>query len=205
VGKLKIGGDAMAFTEYTKDTTIIGALGTNPAERALTTQEFKDKFDQFATEFVEWFNETHLPEAAEKAVVDEHKAEKASHDVHSLLSNGKIIQESGTNANGQYIRFADGTQICSIHEIVTTAITTASGSYFKDDNGNRVWSYPATFLTNTPPAISGTASDIEVNAAYGWICLDSWSELLARFSLFSDTALTSRPVRYSLIAIGRWK
>jgi hypothetical protein len=199
VGKLKIGGDAMAFTEYTGDTTIIGALGTNPAERALTTQEFKDKFDQFAHEFVAWFNATHITEA------DAHLAENASHDVHSLLSNGKIIQESGTNANGQYIRFADGTQICSINEIVTTAITTASGSYFKDDNGNRVWTYPATFLTNTPPAISGTASDLDVNDAYGWICLDSWSELQAWLSLFSDTALTSRPVRYSLIAIGRWK
>jgi hypothetical protein len=53
----------MAFTEYTKDTTIIGALGTNPAERGLTTQEFKDKFDQFAHEFVAWFNETHIAEA----------------------------------------------------------------------------------------------------------------------------------------------
>ena len=53
----------MAFTEYTKDTTIIGALGTNPAERGLTTQEFKDKFDQFAEEFVEWFNATHIVEA----------------------------------------------------------------------------------------------------------------------------------------------
>lgn len=68
----------MAFTKYTKDTTIIGALGTNPAERALTTQEFKDKFDQFADEFVAWFNETHLPEVAEKAVVDEHKADNAN-------------------------------------------------------------------------------------------------------------------------------
>jgi hypothetical protein len=86
VGKLKIGGDAMAFTKYTKDTTIIGALGTNPAERALTTQEFKDKFDQFADEFVAWFNETHLPEVAEKAVVDEHKAETATQEggVHGL-------------------------------------------------------------------------------------------------------------------------
>jgi hypothetical protein len=74
----------MAFTEYTGDTTIIGALGTNPAERGLTTQEFKDKFDQFADEFVAWFNETHLPEVAEKAVVDEHKAEDASDNVHGL-------------------------------------------------------------------------------------------------------------------------
>jgi hypothetical protein len=52
----------MALTEYTKNTTIIGALGTNPAERGLTTQEFKDKFDQYAKEFVAWFNGTHLPE-----------------------------------------------------------------------------------------------------------------------------------------------
>lgn len=76
----------MAFTEYTGDTTIIGALGTNPSERGLTTQEFKDKFDQFAHEFVAWFNATHLPEAAEKAVVDAHLAETASDTdgVHGL-------------------------------------------------------------------------------------------------------------------------
>jgi hypothetical protein len=63
----------MAFTEYTGDTTIIGALGTNPAERGLTTQEFKDKFDQFAKEFVAWFNATHVVEA------DAHLADKAQH------------------------------------------------------------------------------------------------------------------------------
>lgn len=72
----------MAFTEYTKDTTIVGALGTNPAERALTTQEFKDKFDQFAEEFVTWFNATHLPEVdAVQQEVDEHLAETVSQSV----------------------------------------------------------------------------------------------------------------------------
>jgi hypothetical protein len=94
VGKLKIGGDAMAFTEYTGDTTIIGALGTNPAERGLTTQEFKDKFDQFADEFVAWFNETHLPEVAEKAVLDEHKAET----VNYVTDVSKSLNTDGTGA-----------------------------------------------------------------------------------------------------------
>jgi hypothetical protein len=89
----------MAFTEYTGDTTIIGALGTNPAERGLTTQEFKDKFDQFAHEFVAWFNETHLPEVAEKAVVDEHKADTAT--AHGINALAKKAQESWINATPQ--------------------------------------------------------------------------------------------------------
>lgn len=90
----------MAFTKYTKDTTIIGALGTNPAERALTTQEFKDKFDQFANEFVAWFNETHLPEVAEKAVLDEHKAETAT---QTELGHIKIGDGGSIDANGVYV------------------------------------------------------------------------------------------------------
>lgn len=52
----------MALTLYSGSTNIIGSLGTNPAERGLTTQEFKDKFDQFAEEFVAWFNGTHIGE-----------------------------------------------------------------------------------------------------------------------------------------------
>src|SRR5690606_38142753 len=40
-----------------------------------------------------------------------HLDEKAQDDVHSLLSDGKIIEESRSNANGQYVRFADGTFI----------------------------------------------------------------------------------------------
>lgn len=52
----------MAFTPYTAPTSIIGTLGTNPSQRGLTTQEFKDKFDQFGTEFTAWFNAVHRPE-----------------------------------------------------------------------------------------------------------------------------------------------
>jgi hypothetical protein len=95
----------MAFTEYTKDTTIIGALGTNPAERALTTQEFKDKFDQFADEFVAWFNETHLPEVAEKAVVDEHLAEYAtdSHVIANITGLQSVLETTVTKAYKRFV------------------------------------------------------------------------------------------------------
>jgi len=52
----------MAMTEYTGETEIIGKLGTNPQQRGLTTQQFKDKFDEGLKGFVEWFNTTHKTE-----------------------------------------------------------------------------------------------------------------------------------------------
>lgn len=79
----------MAFTPYTGSTSIIGPLGTDPVERALTTQEFKDKFDQFAKEFVAWFNDTHKGEfdaKAEAASLTAHQADAVTDvdGVHGL-------------------------------------------------------------------------------------------------------------------------
>jgi hypothetical protein len=96
----------MAFTEYTGDTTIIGALGTNPAERGLTTQEFKDKFDQFAHEFVAWFNATHVVEA------NAHLADYASFitnnpDAKNSIYRGKYLGSAVTSE--QYAAIAAGT------------------------------------------------------------------------------------------------
>lgn len=52
----------MPMTEYSGDTSIIADLGTTAAERGLTTDEFKAKFDEGLTAFVEWFNDTHKTE-----------------------------------------------------------------------------------------------------------------------------------------------
>jgi hypothetical protein len=52
----------MAITPYSGETQIIQKLGTTPQERGLTTEQFKAKFDQYAEEFVAWFNTTHKAE-----------------------------------------------------------------------------------------------------------------------------------------------
>jgi hypothetical protein len=52
----------MAITPYSGETQIIQKLGTTPQERGLTTEQFKAKFDQFAEEFIQWFNTTHKAE-----------------------------------------------------------------------------------------------------------------------------------------------
>ena len=63
----------MAMTPYSGDTSVIGKLGTTPQERGLTTQQFKDKFDEGLKEFVTWFNSTH------KTEFDAHLADNAAH------------------------------------------------------------------------------------------------------------------------------
>lgn len=47
---------------------------------------------------------------------------------------GAVI-ERGSNVNGEYVRFADGTQICT-HKMVTSASAAV------------LWTYPITFLAN---------------------------------------------------------
>lgn len=61
----------MAMTPYSGDTSVIGKLGTTPQERGLTTQQFKDKFDEGLKTFVEWFNDVHKTEFDAKADTDD--------------------------------------------------------------------------------------------------------------------------------------
>jgi len=75
----------MAYTTYTGDTDIIASLGTSPAERGLTTDQFKAKFDEFATAFVAWFNATHIVEA------DAHLADNAAHNATSAATASRLI------------------------------------------------------------------------------------------------------------------
>lgn len=63
----------MAMTPYSGNTDVIAALGTTPQERGLTTQKFKDKFDEAFKRFItEYFNTTHIGE------IDAHLADNVT-------------------------------------------------------------------------------------------------------------------------------
>lgn len=79
------------------------------------------------------------------------------------VPTGAVI-ERGSNANGDYVRFADGTQICD-HRITTTTIfgTSESGT----------WTFPAAFAA-TPECVataqwvaSGSGLGHRFNSGYG--------------------------------------
>ncbi|MBC8718839.1 hypothetical protein [Ochrobactrum sp. Marseille-Q0166] len=60
------------------------------------------------------------------------------------VPTGGIVQ-SGTNANGTFVRFADGTQICwRVNSTAYAMITGQTGGGFRSDAVN--WAYPASFI-----------------------------------------------------------
>lgn len=65
------------------------------------------------------------------------------------VPTGAII-ERGSNANGEYIRFADGTQICTATLTMNAAGSPVGGIYI---SGNVTWTFPAVFAA--APSVSG--------------------------------------------------
>lgn len=110
------------------------------------------------------------------------------------------ILETATNANGTYVKYADGTMICWHRETVTNqAISTAYSSLFL---GTRTWTFPATFI-----------ADPVVNCGEGkWGTGASWpgsAEFVTTTSAslrFLDAAsrASGTSFTFSATAHGRW-
>ncbi|NOD97715.1 DUF2793 domain-containing protein [Ruegeria sp. HKCCD6228] len=108
------------------------------------------------------------------------------------VPTGAVI-ERGSNANGDYVRFADGTQICTA-TLAPVACTTAEGALFK--SGPITWDFPADF--STPPNLNGTGG---VATRFTAFDTPSWSQsTFIVFSAISDAAALAP----SATAIGRW-
>lgn len=52
----------MSLTKCSVPTDVIGSLGTTPEQRAISTQQFKDKFDEMSEGIKTYLNDTLTPE-----------------------------------------------------------------------------------------------------------------------------------------------
>lgn len=107
-----------------------------------------------------------------------------------------VDSESGSNANGEFVKFSDGTLICE-GEVEFAAVGNASGGGFVSSSA--FWTFPAGFANaEAVRAISGHAGlDCTVTAQGG-------SALGSNIRLQSLTQISAaRKAR--VMAIGRWK
>lgn len=95
------------------------------------------------------------------------------------------VLERGSNANGDYLRLADGTQICSRTMTATAAAVTT-------------WTFPAGFIA--APAVSGSA----VAAVLSALCLEAAPGLSSLSFSLRDKADLRRADPVALMAVGRW-
>lgn len=108
------------------------------------------------------------------------------------IPTGAII-EKGSNANGEYVKFADGTQVCWCSPKtldVTTAISPLFRSFTTD------FTYPAAFTTR--PMGFGAVSSLE----FAWLNARPLNTATARITVFAPTSMTG--VMAEVGAIGRW-
>lgn len=116
----------------------------------------------------------------------------------SGVPTGAVI-ERGSNANGEYVRFADGTQICW-QRLTNVPVTTAVGGLFRSDAIS--WTFPASFvLGNTNGATIfgrvGSINGISFNAPYG-----ARTTVMSDARAYASTSLSSTEIY--ITAIGRW-
>ncbi|MFP7675559.1 DUF2793 domain-containing protein [Marivita sp. S0852] len=72
------------------------------------------------------------------------------------VPTGGVI-ERGSNGDGDYVRFADGTQICTSGDIPTGGITNPAGALFQSDH--LAWTFPAPFAPGMPPILTGESGN----------------------------------------------
>lgn len=81
-------------------------------------------------------------------------------DVVAQDANGRPtggVIERGSNADGSYVRFADGTQICTSPDIPTGAITNQAGALWQSNH--LAWTFPAPFAPGAPPILNGESGN----------------------------------------------
>lgn len=116
------------------------------------------------------------------------------------VPTGSVI-ERGSNANGEYVRFADGTQICTRRIPVggSPEITLAAGSLYRSAD-DILWTYPAAFIGQ--PSIGGFVTG---GVALTWLGLGSEGSgtTTASFVAFATVA-TGAKTGTAMHAVGRW-
>lgn len=106
------------------------------------------------------------------------------------------VTQNGTNANGNWVKYSDGTMICDVQMVVKLAADATTGVK------SAVWTYPATFING--------ATEVSVT----WSIGTSRPDLRGQTSIgtnstfatlyYNETAGTATDVSGKAIAIGRW-
>lgn len=114
------------------------------------------------------------------------------------------IVESGSNANGEYLKFKNGTMLCTIRQTYTTqAINSAYGSSLY--SGTKVWTFPCLFLVDTVPICLCT--ELKWGTGASWPATNvSPSNTQTTFTVLDILSrATGTSTKFAAFAIGRWK
>lgn len=114
----------------------------------------------------------------------------------ALVDNGIVL--SGSNANGYYIKYGDGTMICWYKTYSTYAIASAWGSLYCGPY--TYWTFPVAFIAQ--PVVTGAGSQ---STHEHWLNIVISTESQAGYYSLRPSTSASGVMHSQLMAIGRWK
>lgn len=111
-----------------------------------------------------------------------------------------VIVDSGSNSNGSWIKWADGTMICSnTVQYTNVAITTVWGSFYESSKLSLGGNYPVPFIEE--PDLIVTSHYPNLVEKYG----DANAITPGTFYATKPKSTTGETVKVSYIAVGKWK
>jgi hypothetical protein len=119
------------------NNTDIGGIGITGAN---LPSNLDDAQREFMAQLASFFTQTGY--TASGGVLYHRKNVLATVSQSAGVPTGGLI-ERGSNANGEYVRFADGTQICMSQTFSPFDINLADGNIFRGTD--TTWTYPAAF------------------------------------------------------------
>jgi hypothetical protein len=120
-------------------------------------------------------------------------------------SSSSAVVEAGTNANGRFVKFADGTQICWIDDgtfsTSSTSYTQGGVTYYRNDY---TWTFPAAFSTTTNLTVINTVTQgfNETMVSAQSQAPSTTSVALENFSVWAWSSFAR--IRINAVASGRW-
>lgn len=155
---------------------------------------------------------------AEKIYVDAQLKLKANNNDSNRTTTAKDVTgaineldakseiERGTNANGMYVRFADGTQICTNTVNITVAIDQAKGAMYSSVYGNPLGDFPKPFAgTSEDVFITGDVTSGGGAWAFNSQLYNTTTTSAGSVFLFRPVTSVSQTYKFTYHAIGRWK
>ncbi|HBP5929764.1 TPA: hypothetical protein L6A17_07055 [Pseudomonas aeruginosa] len=116
----------------------------------------------------------------------------------SGVPTGAVIQR-GSNANGEFVRFADGTQICAGVSSTALVCSVATGGGFQSSNVAALY-FPAAF--SAAPSVSPVPAFREGATSRAWLSMNPPSASVV--TLISHGFVDRAEVMPGYIAFGRW-
>ena len=118
---------------------------------------------------------------------------------YEKVSDNNII-ESGSNENGNWIKYSDGTMICYQSFTCNVNYSTKYGSGYYAEITNEIKSFPVSFI-ETPKVSVGLVT----NYGIGCALRDTNTEKCATNIFVYTFASRTDTITLNIIAIGKWK